>query len=200
MENVAAFFRDLGLSFIPLFVALDPIGVLSFVLAMTRDMTPRQRPRTIRFALLTAAAMGLAFVGIGKGIFIALGIKVADFLVAGGLILLILAIKDLITGKMMEAEAGEETVGVVPLGTPLIAGPAVLTTLLVLIDLYSLAVVITAFVANLLIAWLAFAQANRVAGFLGNKGLQAASKIVSLLLAAIAVRMIRLGILEIMSS
>ncbi|MBE9469623.1 MAG: MarC family protein [Chloroflexi bacterium] len=79
-----------------------------------------------------------------------------------------------------------EAVGVVPLGTPLIAGPAVLTTLLLLIDQY--------LVVNLVISWLPFRQCNRVAGFLGKNGVTAISKIVSLLLAAIAVKLIRQGV------
>ena len=87
-----------------------------------------------------------------------------------------------------------EAVGVVPLGTPLMAGPAVLTTLLLLIDQYLVVIVIGSFVVNLVITWLLFRQCNRVVGFLGKNGVTAISKIVSLLLAAIAVKLIRQGV------
>ena len=200
MEKVLQILQEFGLTFVPLFVAMDAIGVLPILLPLTQDMKANERRRVIRLAMLTALGLGLGFVAIGKGIFLFLGIEVADFLVAGGLILFLLAAKDLITGKMMEAEAsvGADMVGVVPLGTPLVVGPAVLTTLLILIDLYSIVIVIVSFIINLAIAWLLFAQANRVVAFLGQGGVRATSKIISLFLAAIAIKMIRQGVLAIL--
>ncbi len=200
MEKALQILQEFGLTFVPLFVAMDAIGVLPILLPLAQDMKANERRRVIRFAMLTALGLGLGFVAIGKGIFLFLGIEVADFLVAGGLILFLLAAKDLITGKMMEAEAsvGADMVGVVPLGTPLVVGPAVLTTLLILIDLYSIVIVIVSFIINLAIAWLLFAQANRVVAFLGQGGVRATSKIISLFLAAIAIKMIRQGVLAIL--
>ncbi len=200
MEKVLQILQEFGLTFVPLFVAMDAIGVLPILLPLAQDMKANERRRVIRFAMLTALGLGLGFVAIGKGIFLFLGIEVADFLVAGGLILFLLAAKDLITGKMMEAEAsvGADMVGVVPLGTPLVVGPAVLTTLLILIDLYSIVIVIVSFIINLAIAWLLFAQANRVVAFLGQGGVRATSKIISLFLAAIAIKMIRQGVLGVL--
>jgi multiple antibiotic resistance protein len=163
-------------------------------------MKAKERSRTVRLAVITALGLGLGFVAIGKGIFIFLGIEVSDFLVAGGLILFLLAARDLITGKMVEAQAsvGADMLGVVPLGTPLVVGPAVLTTLLILVDQYSIIIVIVSFILNLAIAWLLFAQANRVVAFLGQGGVRATSKIVSLFLAAIAIKMIRQGVLQVL--
>jgi len=200
MEKVLQILQEFGLTFVPLFVAMDAIGVLPILLPLAQDMKANERRRVIRFAMLTALGLGLGFVAIGKGIFLFLGIEVADFLVAGGLILFLLAAKDLITGKMMESEAsvGADMVGVVPLGTPLVVGPAVLTTLLILIDLYSIIIVIVSFIINLAIAWLLFAQANRVVAFLGQGGVRATSKIISLFLATIAIKMIRQGVLAIL--
>ena len=194
-------FRELGLTFVPLFVAMDSVGVLPILFSLTREMKTRERSRTVRLAMLTALGLGLGFIAIGKAIFLFLGIEVADFLVAGGLILLVLSVKDLATGKMVEFQASLmiETIGVVPLGTPLVVGPAVLTTLLILIDQYSIFIVLFSFVLNMAIAWILFRQVDRVIKFLGNSGTVAISKVVSLLLAAIAVKMIRQGILEILA-
>ena len=194
-------FRELGLTFVPLFVAMDSVGVLPILFSLTREMKTRERSRTVRLAMLTALGLGLGFIAIGKAIFLFLGIEVADFLVAGGLILLVLSVKDLATGKMVEFQASLmiETIGVVPLGTPLVVGPAVLTTLLILIDQYSIFIVLFSFVLNMAIAWILFRQVDRVIKFLGNSGTVAISKVVSLLLAAIAIKMIRQGILEILA-
>jgi multiple antibiotic resistance protein len=101
---------------------------------------------------------------------------------------------------MVEAQAsvGADMLGVVPIGTPLVVGPAVLTTLLILIDQYSIIIVIVSFILNLAIGWLLFTQANRVVAFLGQGGVRAASKVVSLFLAAIAIKMIRQGVLQVL--
>jgi multiple antibiotic resistance protein len=197
MSNVADFFKELGLSFIPLFVAIDAIGNLPIVLALTKDEEPSQRTKTLYYAVLTASGLGLGFLALGTLIFRALGISSSDFLIAGGVILLTLSIKEIVTGKLLEPSPGEKMLGVVPIGTPLVAGPAALTTILVLTGEYHIAAVILAFIFNILIVWLVFTQANRIARFLGTGGLLAAAKIASLLLAAIAVRMIRQGIFEI---
>ena len=195
-----SFIKDVGLSFIPIFVAVDAIGVLPFILSLTQDMSPTERTRTIRYAMPTAFALGLGFIGIGKGIFLLLNIEIADFLVAGGVVLLVLAIRHLITGKLVELQPtiSKDMIGVVPIGTPLVVGPAVLTTLLLLTEQYPLPAVVLAFMLNLAFVWLVFAQANTVARLLREQGLRASSQIASLLLAAIAVMMIRKGIIEIM--
>ncbi|MGB8707711.1 MAG: MarC family protein [Dehalococcoidia bacterium] len=200
MEKMLQILQEFGLTFVPLFVAMDAIGVLPILVPLTQDMKAKERSRTVRLAVITALGLGLGFVAIGKGIFIFLGIEVSDFLVAGGLILFLLAARDLITGKMVEAQAsvGADMLGVVPIGTPLVVGPAVLTTLLILVDQYSIIIVIVSFILNLAIAWLLFAQANRVVAFLGQGGVRATSKIVSLFLAAIAIKMIRQGVLQVL--
>ena len=200
MEKVLQILQEFGLTFVPLFVAMDAIGVLPILIPLTQGMKAKERSRTVLLAVITALGLGLGFVAIGKGIFIFLGIEVSDFLIAGGLILFLLAAKDLITGRMMEAQAsvGADMVGVVPLGTPLVVGPAVLTTLLILTDQYSIVIVIISFIVNLAIAWLLLAQANRVVAFLGQGGVRATSKIVSLFLAAIAIKMIRQGVLAVL--
>ena len=189
--------QGLLLSFIPLFVAMDAIGTLPFLLSMTEDMNAPQRAKTVRYALITALSLGLGFIAIGKVVFWLMGISVADFLVAGGIILLTLSINYLVRGRMVDvsAAAEKETVGVVPLGIPLIVGPAVLTTLLLLTGEYNTLIVLGGFIANMGIAWLVFSQANRIARFLGVGGMSALSKIMSLLLAAIAIKMVREGIM-----
>ncbi len=199
MERIVHLLQEFGLTFVPLFVAMDAVGTLPILVPLMQDMKPFERRRVVRLAMITALGLGLGFVAIGKGIFLFLGIEVADFLVAGGLILLILAVKELTAGRMIEAQAslGAELLGVVPIGTPLVVGPAVLTTLLILIDQYPLAIVIASFILNLAIAWVLFAQAGRVVSFLGKGGVSAISKVVSLFLAAIAIKMIRQGLLGI---
>jgi multiple antibiotic resistance protein len=193
-----ALLRDFGMTFVPLFVAMDAISAVPILLSITSDMNAGQRTGVIRYGMLTALVLGVVFTILGKAVFIFLGITVNDFLVAGGAILFLLAAKELVIGRMFEAQAamGDNSVGVVPLGTPLVVGPAVLTTLLILVDQYSIVMVLIAFIVNLLLAWLSFAGSNTLVRVLGRGGVLALSKVFALLLAAIAVSMIHRGIIS----
>ena len=94
---------------------------------------------------------------------------------------------------MVEASK-EEMVAVVPIGTPLTAGPATITTLLLLATQYPLYMVLISFALNMVIVWIVFIFGNHLIRFLGKGGLNAFSKVFSLLLAAIAVTMILRGL------
>lgn len=188
------------LTFIPLFVAIDPVGVLPFLLPILRQAEPSLGHRILHYALITATAIGIGFMAIGQFVFVALGITTSDFLVAGGLLLLVLSVKDIATGKMLEPAAAEQAgAGIVPIGVPMVAGPATLTTLLLLVSQYSVLMVLFSFLVNMAIAWVVFHQAERVTKLLGHGGQLAVTKIASLLLAAIAVRMVRQGVTGILS-
>lgn len=182
--------------FIPIFVAMDPLGVLPLILAWTSELSPDERNRQLRYALLTALAVGLAFLVAGQWLLTALGVTISDFLIAGGIVLLVIAVSDIVAGGSHEARGSLAfpDFGVVPIGTPILAGPATLTTLIILLERYGFALTALSFLVNLLIAWRLFRQAERLTRLFGRNGLRAASKVVSLLLAAIAVRFIREGL------
>ena len=179
--------------FIPLFVAVDPLGLIPIYLGFTEGMAPREVRRVIVLTIISALAAALAFVFLGKGIFVFLGISEDDFKIAGGIILLLIALDMVLTGKERE-QRWDRTVGVVPLGVPLIVGPASITTMLIQIDTYALYWVLAGLVANLIIVALVFVHSRYIAKALGSGGMRAISKIIGLFLAAIAVMMMRLGI------
>lgn len=185
--------RALLLTFVPLFIVIDAFGNLPFVIALSEDMSSRQRHRMIHVAMLTAAVVGLAFLFFGKFILDVMGVSVGAFAIAGGLILLALSVRYVMTGRMVDA-IKEEVVAVVPIGTPLTVGPATITALLLLATQFSLPVVVVAFGLNLLVAWAIFLFGDWFGRLLGQGGLKAVSKVFSLLLAAIAVTMILHGL------
>ena len=180
------------LAFIPLFVAIDPIGLIACFMGFAPNASREHRQRQGLLAVLTGLGVAIAFIFLGKIIFAALGISVADFQVAGGVILLGLAIRDLL-GFGESTRSGDEDFGVVPLGMPLIAGPALLTALLLLVDTVGILFTILALLVNLLLVEIGFRYARRIEGLLGKQGLNGISKLVALLLAAIAVSLIRRG-------
>ncbi len=183
------------LSVIPILVAVDAPGALPLFVGMTEEMDDAERRRTVRQSILTAFLVTIGFVVLGQAVFAALGIRVVDFMIAGGILLLVIAITDILTAGERRKAPGA-TFGVVPLGTPLIAGPATLTTALVLVGQYGYLPVVLSLVVNILLAWLVFAQAGRIIRLIGINGSRALAKVASLLLAAIAVKLIRSGIME----
>ncbi len=196
-------FTAFVLTFLPLFVAIDVVGVIPFYLALTQGMQRVEKRKVIWQSILTAAAVSIAFLFIGKFIFIVLGITVDDFKIAGGIVLLVLAVLDLVRTGTAEEEVKSMqglSIGVVPLGTPFLVGPAVLTTILILVDLHGPVMTVLALLLNFIIVALAFLGAEQLTRVLGPDGIRALSKIVYLLLAAYAVMMIRLGLQAMLSS
>jgi multiple antibiotic resistance protein len=181
------------LTFVPLFIVIDALGNLPVVITFGEGMSKRERRKMVHVAVLTATLVGLAFLFFGQFILNVMGIKVGSFAIAGGLVLLVLSIKYMTTGKMVDV-IKEEMVAIVPIGTPLTVGPATITTLLLLATQYKLYIVLISFVINMLITWLIFLASNLVVRFLGQGGLKAVSRVFSLLLAAIAVSMIIRGV------
>ncbi len=181
------------LSFIPLFVAIDVLGLVPIFLSLTRKMKPEEKKKLTTEATLTALIVALVFLFGGRMIFNFLGITENDFRVGGGIVLLVFAIVDLFfSGE--ENRTPQTAVGVVPIGIPLIIGPAVLTMLLILVDAYGYIATIAALLANLFLVWLIFRHSHLVIRIMGDAGSKAFAKVAALLMAAIAVMMIRIGL------
>ena len=193
MELFSVVFSQFLQAFIPIFVAIDPIGLAAIFLGLGQGIAPEQRQRIARQATITGGAVALLFLFLGASIFRALGISEGDFKIAGGLILFILAARDLIHSAA-EPEKLPQDFGVVPLGMPLIAGPALIATLIVQAQTLGVGIALTALAANLVLVVLAFAYSETLARWIGGTGMRAISKIISMLLAAIAVNMVRQGL------
>ncbi|MBE2217047.1 MAG: MarC family protein [Ignavibacteria bacterium] len=184
------------LTFIPMFVAIDSLGIVPLYLGLTEKVSPLEKNKLVLKATLTAFVICVAFLYIGNALFNFLGITVNDFRIAGGIILLIISINDLLFYSSRVRDVQPDDVGVVPLGIPLIAGPAVLTTMLILMNESGKTYVIISLVLNLLINYFALRYADLVKRILRDAGSKAFAKVASLFLAAIAVMMIRVGIMN----
>jgi len=185
--------KSLPMTFIPLFVAMDVFAVLPIFLSVTSYIEEESRKTVVRHSIITALAVSLVFVAVGEVVFRILGITVDDFKIAGGLVLLVIAVLDLVRYGG-ERRKVEDAVGVVPIGVPLIVGPAVLTTLIVLIDHHGIFPTVISLILNLGIVWISFVKADDITRVIGKNGIIALSKVMAILLASIAVMMIRLGV------
>ena len=174
--------RNILLSFIPLFVAVDVVGLLPVFISLTQGMEQAEKRRVIYQSTLT------------RGL---LGIVIGDFMIAGGAILFCIAMIDIVSPSP-DARRPSADLGAVPLGTPLIAGPAVLTTSLAIIQEYGLWATLISVVANIVLCGALLGLSGVLLRFLGRSGSRALSKITSLLLGAIAVMLIRKGIVDLL--
>jgi multiple antibiotic resistance protein len=183
-------------AFIPLFVSIDAFGLVPVFLSLTDGMSEKLRRQVTFEAVSFALAICLGFMFLGNAMFTVLGISQADFRIAGGILLLVLAIIDLlIRGKPAVDE--NSGIGIFPLAMPLIAGPATLTTTLVLAGRpHGYSITALSLVLNLSIVIVALLYSSKLSRLLGANAMRAVSKLVMVLLAAIAVNLIRTGIVE----
>jgi multiple antibiotic resistance protein len=181
------------LTFIPLFVAMDAVGVLPVFLSFTEGFDRKTRTRVIIQSLITALIIAVLFLFLGELIFRFLGITVGDFMIAGGAVLFFIAVSEIVTQRKRQRMPGRDFASV-PLGTPLIAGPAVLTTTLLLSQEHGSWITLVSLAANIAITGLVFFLSGIIFRIIGDTGARAMSKVTSLLLAAIAVMMVRKGV------
>jgi multiple antibiotic resistance protein len=189
-------------SFLPLFVAINAPGVIPIYLAVTEGLTPAERRRLTLQAVMTASLVAVLILFAGQLIFTLLGITVNDLRVGGGLILLVLSTSNLIFGDFrrrdprrgIEEEAEGASVGVVPLGIPLIIGPAAITSVLVSREAYGYLPTLTSLALNMVLVFLTLVFSPWLGRIMGPAVSRAVGKVASLFLAAISVALIRAGI------
>jgi multiple antibiotic resistance protein len=190
---MATFWHDFVMTFIPLFIVVDAFGNLPFVIAMSQPLDRKARHKLVHFAIITATIVGLVFLFFGQFILDVMNISVGSFAIAGGIILVVLSIKYMTTGHMIEANQ-EELMAIVPIGTPLTVGPATITALILLATQYPVYIVLIAFAANMAVAWIIFMLSSQFSRFLGKGGIKAISQVFNLLLAAIGISMVLRGL------
>ncbi|MCX5714146.1 MAG: MarC family protein [Candidatus Omnitrophica bacterium] len=184
------------LTFIPIFVAVDAIGNIPIFVSLVDGLNKSQRQRAISDSVTTATFVAIIFMFVGKWVLRLIGITIPDFQIAGGALLFVISLRLLLPGaaKLTLGGVHEKDVGVFPLGTPLITGPAVLTTTLMMLDSFGIVATFVSLAINMLIVWLTLVKADLIIKLMGASGTRAFSKIMYILLAAIGIMMIRRGI------
>ena len=201
---------------VTLFVILDPIGCLPFFIALTAGVSSKDRKKLANRAVAVAITLLLLFALLGDAILLFLGIQIADFEIAGGVLLLIFALRDALssqplgmkeTSDAIESSKMIETLAIIPIATPLLAGPGSLTVVMLFSreswgGIASLGVVISivAILVDCFIAWSLFRVVDRVTKALGPTVLLIIGKVMDILMAAIAVSFLTSGIIAILAA
>jgi multiple antibiotic resistance protein len=196
--------------FVALFAVFNPVGAVPILVSLTEGYTKKERRRVIQKSILVAGGMLLGFMLVGIYVFEVLGIDIADFQIAGGILVFKVAF-DMLQGKTSstklttteeEESLQKESIGVVPIGTPLLAGPGSITTVIIYFNEISTGPVFQLLVvgAILLVLVTSFLILNYSTGIferMGKTGSLIISRIMGLLIAAIGISFIVSGLTSI---
>ncbi|MGQ9622155.1 MAG: MarC family protein [Candidatus Caldatribacteriaceae bacterium] len=193
MEYFWAFWK----SFFVLFIILDPFLGMATFLALTRGMPERERMEQAFLAVFVAFVLLVVFLFGGQALFALLGISFSSFMVAGGVILLLLGIEGVLGLEFTRRSADTKAIAVI-IGTPLLCGPGAITSIIVLAGRYGYLVPFLALFSALFLTWVLLLYGPKVAGLLGERILEVFSRVLGLLLSAIAVEFVKEGIMAMM--
>jgi multiple antibiotic resistance protein len=195
---------DIYKPLVALLAMVNPIGILPFFIAFTQDFDRAQRKQTIRVAAFTCfAVIGLSAV-LGLKLIEFFGISIASFQVGGGTLLLINALQMLNAkppdGSAVTQEGAGANIAVVPLAIPLLTGPATISTMVIYAQKaqqwWQEAVLVGYGVVVALVVVLVFSAAGKIARALGSTGINIMTRLMGLILAALAVELLQSGLID----
>ncbi len=188
------YITDLSRAAIALFIIVDPFGNIPIFVGLTESIPDNQKKKVYDTAVIVGVALLLVFAFAGQGILSLFGLSIYSFEIAGGILLLIISIRILISGSMHENVESPESLGAVPIAIPLLVGPGAITTTIVDLHVYGVVIAILAVLIVLSLTWVILRFINRIYKFLGKTGALVIARVMALLIAAIAVQYIINGI------
>jgi len=185
---------NLAKAIIVLFIIVDPFGSVPIFMSLTETLSEAQRKKVFNTATLIGVILLLVFAFTGQQIFLIFGISLYSFEIAGGLLLLIVSIRILISGSPHGNIESPESMGAVPIAMPLLVGPGAITTTILNFQAYGTLVTILSVLIVLLTTWIILRYVNLIYQFLGKTGAIVIARVMALLIAAISIQYILVGI------
>ncbi len=185
-------------TFLAVFVLADPLGNAPIVVVLTKGMDFEQKNAVVDRASIVATLVLLGFAFAGESVLHYLHISIAALQVAGGLLLLLVAL-DMLQGELDTYCVDQDRdVAITPLALPLLAGPGTLTTVTLLMADQPAArfSIVVGIIAAMLVTWIIVRQAARIEKLIGQTGAIIAAKLLGFILAALAVEIGSEGIRE----
>ena len=176
---------------IAIFVAMNVVSTAPIYLAMTDGMKNSERPALVRDATAMAAVVALVICFLGNSLLTLMGVTLEDLRIAGGIVLIGLGFHDLVHSRQERKSRSMGDIGPVPIGVPLMVGPATMTTLMIGAEQSGQLLTSLALAPNLFLSWVVMRNAHRVVPLVGESGAKALGKVMSLFLVTIGVAMIR---------
>jgi multiple antibiotic resistance protein len=177
-----------------LFFIFDPFASLPIFMAMTKDQSEKERMRSANNAVLVSTILFVIFALVGTLLLDLFGVSVDGFRIAGGIVLLLMAV-EIIFGLSF-TKAGEKDVAWVIVATPILTGPGVITTAILLVSKFDVVTTLLAGAFALIVTWLLLHNSIYIVRLVGNNAIEIFSRVIGLLLAAVAVEYIMQGALD----
>jgi multiple antibiotic resistance protein len=189
-----AMLEGLVYSAVLLFFIFDPFASLPVFICMTKDQSDQEKMHSANNAVIVSAILFVIFALVGTLLLDLFGVTVDGFRIAGGIVLLLMAV-EIIFGLSF-TKAGEKDVAWVIIATPILTGPGVITTAILLVSKYDVITVLLAGMFALMVTWLLLHNSVYIVRKIGNNAIEVFSRIIGLLLAAVAVEYIMTGALD----
>ena len=196
LEIIDANAINLAKAILVLFIMVDPLGNIPIFMSLTEKMPKKQKTKTFNTATIVSIILLLLFAFAGQEIFSIFGVSIYSFQIAGGILLLIIAIRLIITGRIIDLEQNSESIGAVPIAMPLLVGPGAITTAIFTLQQYGIIITALAIIITLSITWIILRSANKVYHFLGESGALVIAQVNALFISAIAIQYIIMGITQ----
>ena len=196
LEIIDANAINLAKAILVLFIMVDPLGNIPIFMSLTEKMPKKQKTKTFNTATIVSIILLLFFAFAGQEIFSIFGVSIFSFQIAGGILLLIIAIRLIITGRIIDLDQNPESIGAVPIAMPLLVGPGAITTAIFTLQQYGIIITTLAIIITLTITWIILRSANKVYHFLGKSGALVIAQVNALFIAAIAIQYIIMGITQ----
>ncbi len=180
-------------SFISIFVVMNALGNVAIFSALNEGFSKRKRLENINRAVIIAGLVLLVFLFFGNVLFHYFGISINSFKIAGGIVLMIIGIEIVLGIQFFERQIRRYEPAVIPMATPLITGPGVITTVIILVGNYGYLIPLIASIFNLLITLLILDNSEIILRVVGKQGSDVISRIMGLIIVAIAVEFIKSG-------
>ncbi|MCW4003087.1 MAG: MarC family protein [Candidatus Bathyarchaeota archaeon] len=187
-------FAELAKAAIALFIIVDPFGNIPIFVGLTEKIDVDQKKKVFNTATLIGFVLLLVFAFTGQEILTLFGLSIFSFEVAGGILLLIIAIRILISGTKQEEVESPESLGAVPIAIPLLVGPGAITTTIFNLQAYGSIIAILSVLIVLSITWVILRFINKIYRFLGKTGSLVIARVMALFIAAIAIQYILDGV------
>jgi len=172
---------------------VDPIGLVPVFSALTKDLPRPEKKRMFRNIVYTGSALLLLFALAGQQLLLLFGISLQSFMIAGGMLLLLLSVEILLRGERVQKTPGEDA-GIVPIAFPLLVGPGAITTTMISIQSYGLEVAIPSILIVMFLTWVVLRLTDGINRLLGRTGSAVVARVMAVFIAAIAIQFIIEGI------
>ena len=186
-------YADVFRATVALFIIVDPIGLVPVFSALTKDLPKPEKRRMFRNIVYTGSALLLVFALAGQQLLLLFGISLQSFMIAGGMLLLLLSVEILLRGERVQKTPGED-VGIVPIAFPLLVGPGAITTTMISIQRDGLEVAIPSILVVMFLTWVVLRLTDRINRLLGRTGSAVVARVMAVFIAAIAIQFIIAGI------